>query len=393
MVEEQLARREALIRQLADLIRIESVNPYFPGGQRGEAAVAEYVAEHCRRLGLRVATTEVLPGRPNVLAWLTVPGATRTLLLDSHMDTVSLDLMGPDGLRPELRGGKLTGRGACDDKGPLAAMLAAMADLAEHPDGLGCNVLLLASVDEEYLMRGARHFGESGIKVDGAIVGEPTGLDLVVATKGFVRWRLHTRGRAAHSSNPQLGDNAIYQMSELIHRLRPAMDRLLADRRHPLVGPATWSIGKIGGGASVNIVPERCTVEIDRRLLPGESGATALADFDAVVKQICAEEPTIQVERDAPFGDVDGTEITPDSPVVRALAKGAQGVRGQAPIVGVPFGTNASRFAPAGIPCVVFGPGDIRQAHTADEYVEVDQVVAAAQIYAAAARAFGEISA
>jgi acetylornithine deacetylase len=373
---------------LADLVAIESVNPYFPGAGPGEAAVGAYVADYCRGLGLAVQRPEVLPGRANVLAELTVPGATRTLLLDSHMDTVSLDQMGPAGLRPERRDGTITGRGSCDDKASLAAMLAAIARLARDPAGLRTNVLLLASVDEEYLMRGAQHFARSGRRVDGAIVGEPTLLAPVIAHKGFVRFTLSTVGRAAHSSHPDQGDNAIYQMAELIHLLRLAIEPRLSGRSHPLVGRPTWSVGKIQGGASVNIVPERCTVEIDRRLLPSETSAAALAELDEVLGQVRAARPDLRVERDAPFGDVAGLDTPEDAPVVRAVLAACERVLGPTRPSGVAYGTNASKFAEAGIPCVVFGPGDIRQAHTADEFVALDQLTAAADVYEAAARAF-----
>lgn len=383
-----IATRDDVIKLLTQLVSIESVNPYFPGGQRGEVAMAAFVSDYCGELGLEVREQAVLPGRSNVLAELKVPGATRTLLLDSHMDTVSLDLMGAEGLLPRVDGDTLTGRGSCDTKSSLAAMLIALTRLARQPKGLGCNVLLLASVDEEYLMRGAEAFALSGIHVDGSIVGEPTKLDVVVAHKGFVRWRMHTVGRAAHSSNPEVGDNAVYQMASLISMLRPAVEERLAAKTHPLVGKATWSVGTIRGGSAVNIVPERCTVEIDRRLLPRETGAEALGEFDALVADICRKHPEIKVERDEPFGDVLGLDTPTDTPVVQALATACRDVRGWSKTVGVAYGTNASKFVLGEIPSIVFGPGDVRQAHTADEFVSIDEVVAAARIYEAAARAF-----
>lgn len=388
MAQSPTSIRDDVVGILLDLVRIESVNPNFPEGQRGEAVIAEYVADYCAALGLPVQRQEVLPGRTNVLAELRVPGAERTLLLDSHMDTVSLDAMGPAGLSPELRDGRVTGRGSCDDKASLAAMLAALAALARQPEGLRANVLLLASVDEEYLMRGAAHFAASGLAVDAAIVGEPTLLEIVIAHKGFVRWTLHTVGRAAHSSNPSQGNNAIYQMAELIQALRTEVEPRLSGRVHPLVGPATWSIGKINGGAAVNIVPERCTIEIDRRLLPGESSAAALAEFEEVLERIRQEHPALSVESEIPFGAVAGLDTPREAPIVRAMERACLEVLGEFKIAGVPYGTNASKFVEAGIPSVVFGPGDIRQAHTADEYVAVDQLRAAARIYEAAIRSF-----
>lgn len=388
MTESPAPARDDVVEILRDLVRIESVNPSFPGGERGEAAVATYVAEYCSRLGLSVQRQEVLPGRSNVLAELRVRGAERGLLLDSHMDTVSLDAMGDRGLDPVIRDGRVTGRGSCDDKGPLAAMLVALGALARDPRGLRSNVYLLASVDEEYLMRGAAHFALSGTPVAAAIVGEPTGLEVVVAHKGFVRWTLHTVGRAAHSSNPQHGNNAIYQMAELIQALRGELEPRLMTRAHSLVGSATWSIGKIHGGAAVNIVPERCTIEIDRRLLPNESGAEALAEFDEILDRIRAQNPHLQVESEIPFGAVAGLDTPVEAPIVQAMIGASEEIRGEFTIAGVPYGTNASKFVEAGIPSVVFGPGDIRQAHTAEEYVEIHELRAAARMYEAAARRF-----
>ena len=388
MTEYLTPSRDEVVRLLSEMVAIESVNPQFPGGERGEVAMGDFLADRCRRLGLEVQRQPVLPGRSNVLAELNIPGAQRTLLFDSHLDTVSLDQMGQAGLQPRVRGDALTGRGSCDTKASLAAMLLAMERLVANPTGLRCNVLLLGTVDEEYLMRGAQAFAHSGIRVDGAIVGEPTELEVVVAHKGFVRWCIHTVGRAAHSSNPDVGKNAIYQMADLITTLRADYEPLLSQHQHPLVGPATWSIGQISGGAAVNIVPERCSIDIDRRLLPGETSESALAEFDSVVATAQRRHPGLVVERDVPFGDVLGIDTPASAPAVQALFIATKAVRGIARLVGVPYGTNASKFVETGIECVVFGPGDVHQAHTADEFVAIDQVVTAAQIYEAAARAF-----
>ncbi|HEX5415632.1 MAG TPA: M20 family metallopeptidase [Chloroflexota bacterium] len=378
-----------VVQILAELVEIESVNPYFPGGARGEAGMAAYVANYCKALDLAVSEQAVLPGRANVIAELKVPGAERTLLFDVHLDTVSLDAMGPEGLRPRVESGRVTGRGSCDDKASLAAMLVALRALARSPSGLRANVTLLASADEEYLMRGAETFARSGVSVDGAIVGEPTLLRVVTAHKGFVRWTLSTHGVACHSSNPHLGDNAIYQMAELLTVLRPRLDELVARRpHHPLVGGATWSVGKISGGASVNIVPEACSVEIDRRLLPGENSAEVLAELDALLGEITRERPHLKVSRAEPFGDVAAIDTPVDNAIVRAAQKGCVEVLGEARPVGVAYGTNASKFAEVGIPCVVLGPGDIAQAHTAGEWVAIEQLTKAARIYEAIARAF-----
>jgi acetylornithine deacetylase len=380
---------------LGDLVAIESVNPAYPGGERGEAAVAAFVADHCRRLGLDVWRQAVLPGRENVLARLECPGAKRTLLLEAHMDTVSLDPSGPNGgggTAPHIRDGRLYGRGACDTKGALAAMLTALDALRARRAELGMHVLLLAAVDEEYRFRGVLRFVEAlreqvgDAPLAGAIVGEPTALRVVVAHKGCLRTRIHTLGRAAHSSRPETGVNAIDAMAGVLAALGTYRDSL-AGRRHPLTGSPTLSVGKIWGGTAVNIVPDRCTVELDRRLIPGEDAAGALAELDALLAGLQRAQPDLVYERDEPSVADWSLDTPPHAAVVVAIgaACAAAGLDG-AP-AGVSYGSDASKlWALARVPSVVFGPGDIAQAHTADEFVPLDELPRAAAVYAGAAR-------
>jgi acetylornithine deacetylase len=257
---------------------------------------------------------------------------------------------------------------------------------------LGVNVLLLASVDEEYQYRGVLAFVEQGARVQAAVVGEPTGLRVVVAHKGCVRWRLTTRGRAAHSSRPEEGDNAIDQMAEALLALREHAARL-GERAHPLVGRPTLSVGRIWGGTGVNIVPDNCTIEVDRRTIPGEEPADAQAELDATLAALRAKKPWVQVEREEPF-IVDWALATPpEAKIVRAAGAALAAAGRPAAPIGVPYGTDASKLWALGqAPSVVLGPGEIAQAHTADEYVPVDELVAAARIYAEIALRLGETS-
>jgi acetylornithine deacetylase len=371
---------ERLVGLLSELVAIESVNPAYPGG-RGEAAAAAYVEAYCRRLGLDVARPPVLPGRDNVLAELRVPGARQTLLFEAHMDTVALAPMGERALCPEVRDGRLYGRGACDTKGALAAMLGALERLVVRRADLRVNVLLLAAVDEEHHFRGVMAFIEAGPPVQAAVVGEPTELRLVVAHKGCVRWRLSTRGRAAHSSRPREGDNAIDQMADVLHALRTLHPQLAA-RRHPLVGSPTLSVGRIWGGTGVNIVPDQCTIELDRRTIPGEEPAAVLAEVDALLAELTAAKPAVRVEREEPFV-VDWALATPiDAAIVGATAAACRAVGRTGEPVGASYGTDASKlWALGSMPSVVLGPGSTAQAHTADEYVALDQVMVAVEIY------------
>lgn len=368
---------ECLIQTLNELIQIESVNPAYPGGNRGEEGVAAFVEAYCRRLGLDIARQAVLPRRENVLATLSVPGARQSVLFEAHMDTVALEPMGSRALEPEIRNGYLYGRGACDTKGSLAAMLGAMESLVERRAELGVNVHLLASVDEEHRYRGILAFLESGIPVHAAIVGEPTDLQVVIATKGCVRFHITSLGRSAHSSNPDKGVNAIDHMADILIALRGYQARL-AERRHSLVGQPTLSVGRVWGGIGVNIVPDRCTIEIDRRIIPGEEPASALAEIDAVLANVRESNPHFCVEREEPFLIDWALDTPPDSPIVAATQAVAREIGSPSAPVGVPYGTDASKlWALAQVPSIVFGPGSIEQAHTANEFVPIEHLTTA----------------
>ncbi|HEX2516780.1 MAG TPA: M20 family metallopeptidase [Chloroflexota bacterium] len=376
-----------VVSLLAELVAINSVNASMPGGP-GEAELAQRVAAYGRDLGASVTLEEVLPGRPNVT--LTLPGPPegparrldrpRRLLFDVHLDTVPIEGMS-EPLSARISRGKMWGRGTCDTKGSLAATLIALRRLAAHPGPRRHEIALLCTVDEEYLKRGVMHVVRQGLSASAAIVGEPTNLRPVVAHKGAVRWRLITHGRAAHTSRPESGNNAVYQMVEVIEELRERLEPALAQGQHPLLSPPTLTVGRIEGGVGVNIVPERCVIEIDRRTLPQEDPEAILAEIDAMMADLMRRREGLRVEREAPFLSERGLETAPDSAVVQALQAACREVLGEDSAVepeGVPYGTDATHLQ--GIPTVVFGPGDIAQAHTADEWVDLAQVEAGAEI-------------
>jgi succinyl-diaminopimelate desuccinylase len=375
---------------LAELVAIDSVNASMMNGA-GEAELGDFVARYGRDLGADVSTEEVLPGRANVSLRLpaTAPaGAPRRLLFDVHQDTVPVEGM-TDPFTPRIEGGRMWGRGTCDTKGSLAATLVALRRLAAEGTPRRHEVTLLCTVDEEYRKRGIMHAVARGLSADAAIVGEPTNLRPVVAHKGALRWRLITHGRAAHTSRPENGNNAIYQMVEVIDSLRERLEPVLAGVRHSLLTPPTLTVGRIEGGVGVNIVPERCSIEIDRRTLPTEDLDAILAEIDAVMARLMQARPDVRVEREAPFLVEQGLDTPPDAAVVIALQGACRAVLGPDAAVtpeGVPYGTDATHLN--GIPSVVFGPGDIAQAHTADEWVDLAQVDAAAEILTHLTRSF-----
>ncbi len=368
----------SVIDTLADLVRVNSVNPaYGDGGS--EANLAPLVRQFFAQRGIETFDQEVFPGRHNVIARL--PGkSSRKLVLEAHMDTVSIKGMSIPPFEPAIRDGRLYGRGSVDDKAGLAAMMHAMASLKEQDITPECEVWLAAVVDEEFSFRGVVKLCE-GLQAEAAIVAEPTELRAVIASKGVLRWRIITRGKAAHSSKPHLGNNAINHMSRLVLALEQENQRLAA-RTHPLLGPATINVGVITGGVQVNLVPDQCAIEIDRRLLPGESANDVLQHYQQLLDTLKAQHPSFDAIMEDPPLLVDEALDTPaDAGVVRVAQQVLAGLSLNPEPMGVPFGSDASKLARAGVPTIVFGPGSIDQAHAADEYVEIAAVQTAERFY------------
>ncbi|MBN2024782.1 MAG: M20 family metallopeptidase [Pirellulales bacterium] len=385
------------VETTAQLVAIPSVNPMgrdAAGPEFFEGRLTDHLEGLFARLGLPTLRQPVAPGRENILARLdgTIPpdrgGAV--LLLDAHQDTVPVEGMTIEPFRPEVRDGRLHGRGACDTKGSMAAMLSAVARLAESPPPDMPTVILACAVNEEFGFTGAASLAglwtdpPAGARFisrrpDAAIVGEPTGLDVVVAHKGAVRWTCRTHGKAGHSSNPDAGANAIYRMA----RALAVFERYQAEGvghapRHPLCGGATLSVGTIRGGISVNTIPDLCEIEIDRRVPPGESPEDAyrhVLDFFARHWR----EP-FDVEHMPPALVLPPLSDDANGPLGQSLADAVEAVIGRCCTIGEPYGTHAAIYAAAGVPSVVFGPGYLEQAHTRDEWVPIEHLEQAAEV-------------
>jgi acetylornithine deacetylase len=361
----------SILTTLADLVAINSINPSYEGGVP-ESDVAMYVEQFFAARGIETFRQEVLPGRFNVIARLPGRPGARRVILEAHMDTVSVKGMTIPPFVPEVRDGKLFGRGSCDTKAGLAAMMHAVADLKANGVTPPCEIWLAAVVDEEYSFQGVLRLCQ-GLEAAAAIVAEPTELRLVSASKGVLRWRVSTRGVAAHSAKPHLGVNAISRMAAVIQ----AHDRegaALAGRVHPLLGPATLNIGMIHGGEQINFVPDRCQIAIDRRLIPGEDPQQIWEGYARLAAQVGAE-------AEAPLL-ADGPLETPvESDVVHTAQRVLISLGLPVAAMGVPFGSDASKLARQGVPSIIYGPGSIDRAHAAVEYVETDQVLTAAAFY------------
>lgn len=368
-------------RLLRDLVALPSVNPMgrpLQGPELFEHRVSAYLEEFFRGLGVSHERQPVAPLRDNVVARTDFPGARRTVLFEVHQDTVPTDHMKIDPFGAKIENGRLYGRGACDVKGGMAAMLAAFARLVREKPADAANVILACTVDEEHTFTGVTRLVENNLSADMAVVAEPTCLKIVHAHKGVIRWHIDTAGRSCHSSSPEQGINAIYRMGKVLAGIERYAGKLRASRSDPLLGPPTLSVGRIEGGTSVNTVPDRCRIEIDRRVIPGEDREAAPGDLNAFLKS--AADVGVPFETSAPWLRCPALSPTNSAELVTRLGAAINRVRGRHEVGPVPYGTDASSIAEAGIPAVVFGPGDIAQAHTCDEWIALDEVEAAAEI-------------
>jgi len=367
-------------RLLRDLVRLPSVNPM--GRDLGtehtlEHRVTAYLEDYFRSLGVPSERQAVAPQRDNIVARYSSPGARRTIVFEAHQDTVPTDGMTIEPFEGKMEGGKLYGRGSCDIKGGMAAMLTAFARVVREKPASAANVIMACTVDEEYKATGVLRLARD-LKADVAIVAEPTQLQIVNAHKGPARWYVKTTGRSCHSSSPERGINAIYRMARLLQSIELFADHLRTTRIDPYLGPATLSVGRIGGGTSVNTVPEHCWIEVDRRVLPSEDPAAVVEEFTEFLRLQGGIDFPFECE--LPWTIKHGLSPEHSAELVVGLGHAIDAVRGSHRVMGVPYGTDASTIAAAGVPSVVFGPGDIARAHTADEWVPLDEVEQAADI-------------
>jgi len=364
---------------LADLVSINSINPTLSPDGAGEAEVAAYIERFFSGTATEITRQPVFEGRDNIICRFTGQDPSRTLIFEAHMDTVSWDLSRPDALLPVVRGGSLYGRGACDTKGSMAAMLWAIRTLVEE-DALPVNVVFIGAVDEEYRARGIYDLVKTGIRADGAVVGEPTGLRIVVAHKGCYRFSVVTHGKAVQSSRPEKGVNAIYKMVDVVNAFRARLEPEHRKSTHELVGGPTMNIGIIAGGKEVNTVPDRCSIAVDRRVIPGEGRDEVEREFDGILEELRAADPLMRVEVENRF--FDPPLSTPKTAGIVSAARAAcDTILGSSTVEGVTYGSDASKLSSAGIPSIVLGPGDIVNAHSPSEFVSLDEVVSAARIY------------
>lgn len=353
---------------LADLIRIDSVNPDLVAGGAGETAIADHCAGWLTEHGFTAHRLERRPGRPSVVGVARGTGGGRSVLLNGHLDTVGLAGYDGDPLTPLVRDGRLYGRGAYDMKSGLAAMLVAAAQaVAAGP--LRGDVLVACVADEEFGSSGTEEVLES-FTADAAIVTEPSGLEVTLAHKGFAWFDVVVEGRAAHGSRPELGVDAIIKAGHFLVALESWGRRLAAAPGHPRLGHGTVHASLIRGGEEASTYPAECRVTVERRTVPGETAADVAAQLTAILDELAAGVPDFRYRLE-PGLHREPFEADPQSPVVATLVRHATAALGRPPTVRAePFWTDCALLAAAGIPCLLFGV-DGEGAHAATEWVDL----------------------
>ena len=286
-------------------------------------------------------------------------------MLTPHMDVVPAT---PDAFNPKIKNGCLFGRGACDTKGSIASFFHALLRLTDkNRRPRNTEIIFVGLVDEEFGQAGSRALAKKGPKANLAIAGEPTNLKVVSAHKGNLWISLTTQGKAAHGSTPQHGSNAINHMSPILEALTIDYPKLLSERKHPLLGSPTISIGKIRGGSQPNVVPDSCEIDIDRRTIPGETDESVKKEMKNLFRKLKIKSPEFSATRSVPCPPLD---TDPTLPLVQSFLKASN----RRKTIGVPYFTDASPISLGGTPALVYGPGNIAQAHAKNEWVCLKEV-------------------
>jgi acetylornithine deacetylase len=367
--------RETLVR----LIEIDSINPTLVPGARGERSICEFIAAWLAEAGVEAQICEPLPGRASVLGRLRGAGGGRSLMLNGHIDTVGVTGMA-EPFSGAVREGKVYGRGACDMKGSVAACMAALRALAQAGARLRGDVVLAAVGDEEYGSLGTTDI-LTRVKTDAAIVTEPTGLDVCLAHKGYLWMEVSITGRAAHGSKFELGIDANMKMGQFLAALGELERELRARPPHPLVGPPSLHAARLEGGTGLSTYAASSKVQIERRTVPGETEAGAVAEIQALVDRLAAADPDFRATVH-PFFAREPFEVTPEAAIVQAVERAATRVRGRAPArIGDTPWMDAALCQAAGIETVVCGATGAG-AHADVEWVDLDSAVQLAAILA-----------
>lgn len=381
-----LESSEALLQTM---VRFDTVNSSISGKPDAELELSVFLEGIASNAGFGTRRLPVSGEGFNLLVTHEVSPDAPWLFFESHLDTVTVSDMTIPPFDAQIRDGRVHGRGSCDTKGTGAAMFRALQQYHAGPEGPN-NVAIVYTLDEEISKTGVRtfvgrHLDEIDQKPVGVIVGEPTGLELVVAHNGVMRWSIETRGVAAHSSDPTRGRSAISMMVRVVQAIESRYIPTVS-ATHELTGRARCSINVIEGGVQANVIPERCKIRLDRRLVPGEDWRDVQPAVEEILDDLRRE--------DADFRAVQDEKPYVSFPLRREadgpLARFAQGVLAEIGLpaagTGVQYATDASDLSEAGVPAVVIGPGNIEQAHTCDEWLDIGELHRGVEVYLALMR-------
>jgi acetylornithine deacetylase len=359
-----------------ELVRVDSRNPSLAPDGAGEKEAALVIARRLEEWGFSVDMHDAAPGRPNVVARAGSRSA-RSLMLNGHLDVVGVEGMAHSPFGADERNGRLYGRGAADMKGGLAAMCAAAARAASR--GITGEVIIAAVVDEEHTSMGTRELLRRGVRADAAIVGEPTGLAIMPAHKGFAWLEIEVRGRAAHGSRYEIGVDAILDGGIVLQELGTLEHVALLTRTHPLLGRPSLHISTIEGGTGWSTYPDRCVIRVERRTLPGENGNEPLAEVRAAVARARERRPSLEASARLVLSQAP-SDVSSDAPIVRALSDALLARQERVAVSGMTAWTDAALLNEAGIPAICFGPGDIALAHAAEEWIDTGEIERATDV-------------
>jgi acetylornithine deacetylase len=367
------------------LVAIPSVNPDLEEGGTGEAEVASLCARLLSEWGFRVRMDERAPGRPSVLARL--GDGSPSLILNGHLDTVGVNGMSIEPFDPVIRDGQLFGRGSCDMKGGIAAILSAARRIALEGGPERGELTVALTADEEYASVGLEGLLADGLSADAAVVCEPTSLAVMPANKGFAWWALAFHGREAHGSRPDEGRDAIRAAGRFLALLDRYETRLGERPPHPLLGAGSIHAGTIRGGTTPPVYPALCELVLEARTLPGQSAEMVGAWLEALRDELQEADPDLDLTLTPSLHRPPG-ELAADHPLARDLLAACRSEGVPPRTEGMTAWVESAWFLEAGIPALCFGPGSIRKAHTADESVPVAEVEAATSILLRFARRF-----
>lgn len=360
------------------LVGFDSRNPSLVPGAPGEHQVAVFMGDLLETWGFRVEMQEVVSGRFNVIARGGSSGVeARSLMLNGHLDVVGVEGMSHLPFTPQIADGNVYGRGSADMKGGIASMCIAAREAIKL--GVKGEIIIALVIDEEYESLGTRALIASGVRADAAIIAEPTRLALCPAHRGFVWVRLDVHGHAAHGSRYDLGVDAITHAALIIAELDRVQRKTLQQRTHPLLGRGSLHMSVIAGGRGLSTYPDLCSVDIERRTLPGETARTFLDELAAATATVRITHPDLNVDISVTTSQ-SASDVARDASIIVEMLEALERERLPSRVEGLSAWTDAALLNEAGIPAICFGPGDIALAHSATEYVPVLEIEAATRV-------------